>query len=197
MRKLIPLLTLLVATSANAQMYKCIKDGKTTYQGSPCDSRSTASKASANVVRANAKWPWEGLKFGMSVEEVQRNSPGARQVAGSHLSSGAKALLNKPGVMVAGIAFEATYYFRDGKFAQVNVDDPAMNANEVTLRNFDKLLSELRVAYGQEEERKINKESWGVSGEARWSVGGDKLWVSISPITADTSRLNFGYNQAR
>lgn len=133
----------------------------------------------------------------MSVDEVQRNIPGATQVNGSHLYDGAKELLSKKGVTVAGITFEASYFFKDGKLSQVNVNDRAMNKNEVTLLNFERLLSELRGRFGNEGQRNVKNENWGISGEASWSVGSDKLWASITPITADTSMLNFGYNLSR
>lgn len=197
MRETFLICALLFSASANAQIYKCIKDRKTTVQGTPCDRKSNASRAIGGYASVGSAWPWEGLKYGMSLDEVQRNVPGTTQVMGSHLYDGAKELLKKTGVTVAGITFEASYFFKDGRLSQVNVNDRTMNKNEVTLPNFERLLSELRARFGNEREKNVKNESWGISGEASWSVGGDKLWVSITPITADTSTLNFGYNLAR
>jgi hypothetical protein len=132
----------------------------------------------------------------MSVDNVQRNVSGANQVSGTgtRLHDGARELLNRKGIVVAGMPFEASYFFKDGKLSQVNVNDPAMNGNQNTLRNFEKLVSELRARFGNEEKRSVKNEKSGLSGEAAWSVGRDKLWVNITPITADTAQLNFGYN---
>ena len=197
MQKLALIVALLITSSANAQIYKCVKDGNLSFQDTPCGRGSTVSLAIEDNATAGSALPWEGLSRGMSVAEVKRNVAGTSQVQGSHLSDGARELLIKRDVAFAGVPFEASYFFKDGKLAQVNVNDPELNKNEDTLRDFENLMSELRGRFGSEGKRAVKKESWGISGEAAWSVGLDKLWVSITPITADTSRLSFGYNFAR
>lgn len=194
MRKFSIALAFLMAGPAQADLYKCVNNGATSYQEAPCDRSSTASKVVSSRSGAGSAWPWSGLKFGASIEEVQKNIPGVKKEQGSHLHDGSKALLRKQDVVVAGINFDASYFFKDGKLTQVNLTGQDMANNEVTLRNFEKLLSEFRAKFGPEKNRNVKNERWGISGEASWSVGSDKLWVSISPVTGDTSLLSFGYN---
>lgn len=197
MHRLLIVLALLITAPAQADIYKCLKNGTTSYQAAPCDHASTASRVVGGKSGAVSAWPWSGLKYGASIEEVKGNIPGVKQEKGSHLYDGAIAMLRKQGVIVAGINFDASYFFKDGKFTQVNLAYQDMTNNEITLRNFEKLSSELRAKFGPEERRNVKNERWGISGKASWLVGSDKLWVSISPITGDTSLLTFGYNPAR
>lgn len=198
--KVTPLLLIILALSLTpvyADIYKCVKNGMISYQDFPCAPASRASRVAVDSSDAGPAWPWTGIKFGASVQDVQRNIPGVQQAMGSHLYDGSKALLKKQGVTIAGIIFEASYFFKDGKFTQVNLVDPDMNDNEVTHNNFERLSSELRSQFGPELKRNVKNERWGTSGEASWPVGNGRVWVSILPVTADTSQLSLGYKPSR
>lgn len=184
------------------QVYKCVKDGKTAFQGNPCEAGSTST--STQRPRAGGGLPWEGLRPGMSADEVKRTVAGVRAEA-DHLANGAQLRLRNQGVIVAGIAFDASYYFdRDDRLSSVIVQKVGettigllnINANDSNLADYEKLISSFRTKYGAEtSSTKKSKETGfpGLSASSDWSVEGGKVFVSISPLTATTSMLSLGY----
>lgn len=148
--------------------------------------------------------PWEGLRPGMSADDVKRTVAGTR-AEGDRLANGAQLRLRKQGVIVAGIAFDATYYFdRDEHLSSVVVEKAGettigllnINANDANLADYEKLTSFFRTKYGAEtSSTKKSKETGfpGLSASSDWSAEGGKVFVSISPLTATTSMLSLGY----
>lgn len=196
MQKRLLILALLAASSAQAGVFRCEKDGKASYQDSPCDASSTSSSVVVEDAASRSKLPWEGLRHGMSMEDVQRNMRGTTKVSGSHLADGALERLRKEDIRLAGFTFEASYFFHDDAFTQVNVNDNEVMDNEAIRSKFDKVSAALSAKYGQATNQDVRSETWGLSGKANWFVGGDELWLTIVPVTADTSMLTFGYRPA-
>lgn len=195
MRVLFTALLILIAAEAHAQVYKCVKAGKTQYQDSPCDPSSTVAKVVASA--GSSQMIWTGLKQGMTVDEVRQNVRNAKAGAEDRLFNGARELLRVEGVNVAGIAFNAGFFFQAGRFAQVNLSGPAMVGNKENLGNFDRVVADFRAKYGQESRNKVSNERFGLSADAEWLKEGGRVWVSVIPVTADTSMLNRGYVPAR
>ncbi len=185
------------------QVYKCVKDGKTAFQGNPCEAGSTSTSTPQPRAAAGGL-PWEGLRPGMSADDVKRTVAGAR-AEGDRLANGAQLRLRKQGVIVAGIAFDATYYFdRDERLSSVVVEKVGettigllnINANDANLADYEKLTSFFRTKYGAAtSSTKKSKETGfpGLSASSDWSAEGGKVFVSISPLTATTSMLSLGY----
>lgn len=112
MHKLLIALAFLIATPVQADIYKCVRSDAISYQETPCDRTSTASKVVSGNAGTGSAWPWSGLKYGATIEEVQKIIPNVKQEKGSHLYDGSKVMLKKEDVIVAGINFEASYFLK-------------------------------------------------------------------------------------
>ena len=179
------------ALTANAQIYKCVKDGKTSFQEQPCDPGSTISKSISS--RSATPILWTNLKHGMSVEEVQRKVPEAKAGTNDSLSNGARQLLRVDQVPIAGASFDAGFFFASGKFIRVNLSGPMNVANEDNMRTFDRVVTLFRSKYGSEIRNNVSNARSGLPSKAEWQIDGGKIWVDIVPITASTSMLILGY----
>ena len=197
MRKSLLILTLLIASSAHAALYQCEKDGKKIYQETPCDPQSV-SKA-IETENPAYRTAWGDLKYGMSVDDVIRASPGgARRVSTFHLEDGAKELLRREAVKVAGINFNASYYFIDNKFVQVNLKaSPEAVKNEVTVQHYERLLDAFRRRYGDEHDRMLRNDKWGAAAEVNWLIDGNQIQIVILTVTPETSTLSFAFHPAK
>lgn len=196
--RLLGSLVLMTASSvASAQVYHCIENGSKTYRDTPCADSAKAVKVlsagSATASKASTDLPWKGLAVGMSVAEVQKLAPAARQETGSKLKSGAQSLLNRQ-VTIAGVALRADYYFDQGGLVQVNANADDSLDNDEALRGFDRLTSQFNGVYGEPDRREVNNRPSGLSGSAAW---GDGAWVSIMPVTAGTALLLSGSRLTR
>lgn len=189
------------ASSAFSQpVYKCVKDGKTTFQESPCDGSNVIQSKVAGIA---TRLPWEGIRDGMSRDEVKRitaiqDPPG----------QGATGKLHKKGVMISGVAFIVEYTFDgNGRWTsmlaqpeQGSTDALHMNGNDANLATYEKVATFLRGKYGAEKNRSLkNKDTGfpGLSASSDWVVGGGKLFVAVIPVTATTSSLHLGFQSPR
>lgn len=185
------------------QVYKCVKEGKTTFQANPCDAGSTSTSMRQPRVTGGGL-PWEGLRPDMSADYVKRIVAGV-SAEGDHLANGAQLRLRKHGVVVAGIVFDATYYFARNerlssvlaeKVGETTIGPLNINANDANLADYEKLILFFRTKYGAETSSTKNSNETGfpgLSASSDWSVEGGKVFVSITPLTATTSMLSFGY----
>lgn len=177
-------------------VYKCVKDGKTTFQESPCDGSNVIQ---SKVAGTAARLPWEGIRDGMTRDEVKRiaaiqNPPG----------QGAKGKLRKKGVVISGVAFIVDYTFDANERwvsmlaqpEQGSSDALHMDGNDANFSAYEKVAAYLRGKYGTERNRSLkNKDTGfpGLSASSDWVVGGGKLFVTVIPVTATTSSLHLGY----
>lgn len=183
-------------TAISQPIYKCVKAGKTSFQESPCE----GSNAIPTSVRSlTARLPWEGVRLGMSVDDVKRIT-----AIQDKPEKDAQARLRKRGVMISGIPFDATFEFdSSGKFvsaiahpAQGTSDTLHINDNDVNFADYQKLVSFLRSKYGAETSEPLkNKDTGfpGLSAGAHWVVDGGRVFVTIIPVTATTSTLHLGF----
>jgi hypothetical protein len=188
------------------QVYKCVKDGKTSFQATPCDGGSTSTAQPRPATGGGL--PWDGIRLGMSADDVKRTIAGVR-AEGDAVASGDQLRLRKQGVIIAGIPFDATYSFdRAGRLSSVYVEKTGdvrigllnINANDANLADYGKLTSYFRTKYGAETSSTMkNKETGfpGLSAGSYWSVEGARVFVSVSPLTATTSMLSLGYQSER
>lgn len=92
MRRLLKIAAVLVtlfATSvyptAQAQeVYKCVKNGKTSFQSTPCEGSSGSAVPSR---AATDGLPWENIRLGMSADEVKRIVGGVQAERGGTSSA--------------------------------------------------------------------------------------------------------------
>jgi hypothetical protein len=185
-------------TAQAQEVYKCVKNGKTSFQSAPCEGGSISS---LQARAATGGLPWEGLRFGMSADEVTRIVGGAQAEGG-----GTKVRLSKQDVKIVGIAFNATYSFdRDKGLSSVfleKVGDKVLsldiNANDANLADYEKLRSFFRTKYGAETSSAIKSKATGfpgLSAHSYWSAEGGEVFVSISPVTGETSMMSLGYRE--
>jgi hypothetical protein len=179
-----------LASTAHAQMYQCVKDGRTSFQDAPCDPASSLSKS---IATAAPHMLWNGLKSGMTVDDVQKKIRNAKPGTDDWLASGARELLRVERVTLAGTFFDAGFFFDSGRFRQVNLSGSLMVSNEDNLRAFDRVSTDFRNRYGRETYRKVANDYSGLSASAEWLNDDGKVWASIVPITATTSMFNVGY----
>ena len=191
MRTLLIAAVILTATAAHAQIYQCTKGGKTAFQDSPCDAGSTA-KVIANRASSGG-FNWDGLKPGMTVDEVKQKFPNLKPGNEGKLVTGAKELLHDPQVSLEGVTFEAGFFFIGGKFTQVNLLTATADKNETNLKVFEKLFNQFRVKYGPETKRVVKHDAYMLSADATWESEKGKVWVGVMPLTADTSNLLAGF----
>ena len=186
-------LCLLRVPLSQAQIYQCSKNGQSSFQDHPCD----VGTASAHPIKireeSGSHIIWSGLKYGMSADEIQQRVPGAQAAGGDFLVTGARELLSLDQVSMAGTTFSAEFFFIAGKFTSVNLSADPIVSNQENTVNFEKLCSVLRARYGAETRRKVDNEQWGLSADADWNTADGKVFASIVPTTADTSRLITGY----
>ena len=88
-----------VSSFSHAEVYKCENAGKISYQQSPCETKSKSTKMAMSSASPNL---WTNLKSGLSVAEVQRMVPQAKNGDYSSLSNGARGLLQVSPVNFAG-----------------------------------------------------------------------------------------------
>jgi len=145
---------------------------------------------------ASAQTLWNGTEYGMSVEEVRKKIPEAKPGNGDRVVSGAEELLRLEKIIVAGTQFEVSFFFLKDKLTQVNFSTPQWGSNEENLLSFDRVVTEFRTKYGQETERTVSNQRFGLSANAEWVSGDTQIWVTITPVTAITSMLNLGFRPA-
>lgn len=201
---LVSLLVVVAALPAQAQVYKCVKNGATSYQARPCDEDSSSATA-LNI--SIGGMPWEGIRAGLTPEEVGR-AVGAVRADGAPLASGAKLALKKPGIQIADMAFTAHYYFVDNKqlalvsLERVRVNEsgtPETPPNDVNLADYKKLVASFRAKYGSDSGSAMKNAVAGVNGlsaNTEWAVSGGTVFVNITPLTLATSVLKCGFRPA-
>lgn len=180
------------------QVYKCTKGAQTSYQSTPCSGTST-SVSSAPAGAPAGGLPWEGLRPGMSLEEVRRITSAAPAPP-----NGSLLVLRKQGVFIAGMSFVADYTFDEfRRLLSVRLAAPAeqsvgllrMSSNDKNLAIYAKLTAFFHSKYGAETSSSMKNKDTGFPGLAagtEWSVDGGMLYVDISPVTAETSMLLIG-----
>jgi hypothetical protein len=194
MRRL-PLILLLVAGFAQAEVFKCAKNGQTVIQDTPCVAGSTTTKTISTGSDALGGIDWSQLKSGMTVAEVRSKFPSVKEGQRGRLATGASGLLGLGTLKIEGAVFEAELYFLNGGFARINYSTPMeqMLDNDVCLRHFEKISEAYRKKYGKESKRAVSQKSWGISAEAAWEVPGGSVYLSTSPVTGATSLLLTGF----
>ncbi len=179
------------------QVYKCVKAGQTAYQSSPCEAGSSASPTQVRAREGGL--PWDGLRRGMTPEQVRRLTDAEDESAGSTVP-----LLRKRDLTLAGMPFVATYHFDQARqLVSVTADrlgergsgELQVSGNEVNLPAYARLTALIRGRYGAEASSSLKSRDTGFAGlaaRADWSVDGGRCFVSISPVTATTSSLSVG-----
>ena len=179
---------------AQAQVFKCEVAGKVAYQQQPCAGAGSAKQLAAAQHKAAASPNlWTQLRQGMPLAEVQRLVPEGKPGKSSRLKNGAVALLQVPDVAVAGLTFQANFFFLDDKFHRVNFSGPMANGNADNLRAFEKAHDIFRGRYGAPAVKEVKDEPRGLSGRADWKIESGEVWMVLVPVGADTSLFNFGY----
>lgn len=182
------MLTLLAALAgyaprqAQAQIYQCVLEGKTTFQGLPCDPGSTSRQLMAVTPQ---KMVWDDLRPGMSVEEIQKKLPAAVPTESDRLANGDKALLRIDNLRLAGNTLNATLFFNNARFTQINLAGPMATGNSVNLAAARKITEEFRLKYG--------RESLQTATNWEWLNQRGKIWVTLVPVGANTSMLSVGF----
>ncbi len=204
----------MAALSCHAQaVHKCVKGGSTSYQSTPCDGAALAAPVAARVnasvtapvaapVRTGSGGlPWDGMRPGMSPEDVRRLVSGLEAPVANGRG---ESLMQKRGTNVAGLEFVAQYGFDNLKgLKSVHLDrvgegkvlDLESSSNASNLAAFEKLTKFLRGKYGPESNSSLKTKETGfpgLSARSEWSVDGARLFVSVSPITAETSMFSMG-----
>ena len=196
------LCSLTAALGCQAQaVHKCVKGGSTTYQSTPCDGAAVSAPVAATIPPSSGGLPWEGLRPGMSLEDVKRLVPDLESSMGDGKNQSA---VRKREVKVAGFSFAARYAFERDKglksvlFEHVGdekVMDLELSRNANNLAAFEKLTQFLRGKYGAEATRELKTKETGfpgLSATSEWMVDGGRLFVVVLPVTAETSMLNVG-----
>ncbi|MDR0275993.1 MAG: hypothetical protein LBI48_11775 [Burkholderiaceae bacterium] len=179
-------------------VYKCVKNGKTSFQGAPCEAGSVVA-LQPNASRSQL--PWEGLRPGMSVGDVRRM---VADVVTESKGTGVR--LRKQGITIAGIAFNAAYDF-DGderlesvqvtKVGEINNENSKnVSTNDANLADYEKLVALMRTKYGAKISSTIENGAPGSSRLAidmQWAAENGRVSLSITPRTATTSILSFEY----
>ena len=119
MRIISALLFFFMCSSASAQLFQCVKDGKTSFQDSPCDAASKVVKITTSG-NEGAFSPWDKLSASMTIEQVRQKIPNTKPGDNDRFANGATVQLQVPAVNFNGFDFAAKIAFLDGKFAQVN-----------------------------------------------------------------------------
>ena len=191
------------ATPAQAQVHKCVVDGKVSYQAMPCSAGVDAGlklsgSGGAGNAAASPRMPWTGLKVGMTVAEVQKQVSGLTPpLTPDQLLNGARELLAKD-VQVAGETFRARYYFLKGGFYQVSMTtEPLVRENDEILALYPKVQAQLLKALGPASgEVPVKDHGGGLLGRTGWNdaAGHNVAWVTVAPASGRSSALlTFGY----
>lgn len=188
--------TVTAPATIGQQIYKCVKGNQVIFQGTTCDPGHASSTQQTRTT--TSRLPWEGLRRGMSSEEV------TRIVSGVEKSGDDPRNLRKSGVVVVGIPFNANYNFDSSRqLVSVILENSGdakvgllnLGGNEANLITYEKLVAFFRNKYGVEANRSLKSKETGfpgLSANTDWAIGEGKIFVSISPITADTSMLSLG-----
>lgn len=173
-----------------------MKGGQVSFQGTPCDSGHVATTLQTRATTGGL--PWEGLRHGMLPEEVKRIASAAEAPGGATRN------LRKSGVVVVGIQFNAVYHFNiSGQLESVILEKPGdfnmgllrLDGNEANLKAYEKVVSFFRNKYGEEANHSLKSKDTGfpgLSAKPEWKISEGTIFVSIVPITADTSMLSLG-----
>lgn len=202
--------SLAAALSCHAQaVHKCVKGGAFSYQSTPRDGASVPAPVTALTTAAAAApgragaggLPWEGMREGMSPEDVRRLVAGLEALVPNGKS---ESLMQRRGANVAGLEFVAQYGFDNLKgLKSVHLDRVGdgkgllveSSSNASNLAGFEKLTKLLRSKYGPESNSRLKTKETGfpgLSASSEWSMDGAKVFVSVSPVTAETSTLHTG-----
>ena len=191
------------AMPAQAQVHKCVVDGKVSYQAMPCSAGVDAGlklsgSGGAGNAAASPRMPWTGLKVGMTVAEVQKQVSGLTPpLKPDSLMNGARELLAKE-VKVAGETFRAGYYFLKGGLYQVSMTtEPLVRENDEILAMYPKVQAQLLKALGPASgEVPLKDHGGGLLGRTGWNdaAGHNVAWVTVAPASGRSSALlTFGY----
>lgn len=144
---------------------------------------------------ADALWP--SAKYGMSVQQVMKAVPEAKpSTHGSKLVTGAREELRIERVALVGRSFVGAFFFSEGRLVQVLLSLPEWGANNENMATFDQLVGTFRARYGQDFTRSVNARRSGLSANAEWTTASENVFISIGPVTQDTSMLNVGFRPA-
>jgi len=201
-RAALALCGLMAALASPAQsVYKCVKGGSISYQSSPCEGAAVSAQVATPIQTGAGGLPWEGLRQGMSPEDLKRLVPDLGAPTGE---SRIQSLTRKREARVAGLDFAVQYAFDGDRglksvlFERVGdgkVLDLQLSSNTGNLAAFERLTQFLGRKYGQPSTSELKTKETGfpgLSATSEWMVEGGKLFVAVIPVTAETSMLNMG-----
>lgn len=142
---------------------------------------------------AQAQALWGGSAVGMSVEQVRQRFPGAvAPDAPDVLYSGATEALRVPGLELAGQRFQASFFFLDGRLAQVTLGLIDIGSQDVAEQAFEAVSHVLREEHGAELTR---ERTTGMVTKARstWRSGQTHIVLLYMVVGRADPLLNLVY----
>lgn len=195
MRRYLPVILLAAAAVAQANVFKCTKDGRTIFQDTPCANAAVTTKTVVTQSEVIGGIDWSLLKSGMSVDEVKGKSGNLRDGRREKLSNGAVGLLGLGMVKIEDVSFDAQLYFLNGGFLRINYATPLEKPldNDLSLQHFEHIAAVYRRKFGEPVKREVKQKSLGVSADASWEIPGATVNLGIMPLTSTTSILLTSY----
>lgn len=148
----------------------------------------------AHAPLAMAQALWGGTKGGMSPAEVQAVRPAAVSVDASKVGpiKGDQGLLREAPIDVAGMAFAATMYFRDGKLTQVSLNNVDGAPIPDGLDAYNRLVEALVSKYGKPI-KSSRSSDLGTSGSDTW-ISNDLTITSVIFQFGAQPTINVNYS---
>lgn len=144
------------------------------------------------LTHAAALWP--SVKYGMSVPQVVVVLPQSKQASGQRkLFSGAIEMLSIDNVSLVGKTFTARLFFSDGLLVQVLLSPPEWDSNQKNIVVFEELTRAFSAKYGRDFDRSVSARASGLSASAEWIKDGENVFISVIPVTQETSMLKVGF----
>lgn len=145
-------------------------------------------------ISAEAQTLWRGAIYGMSVTQVQEafQTATAPVVDVGSLGSGAEELLRLNQVRLVNHDFIARFYFKDQKLVQVTLSLKEDHTFDSGMLIFESLSEALRVKYGTEINKEINR---GILNNAiaTWLSGRTNISLFTAAIRGGQTILNVNY----
>lgn len=131
-------------------------------------------------------WPWQGLRHGMTPEQVRQRVPQAR-VPGepAMLAGGAREGLRLPRIALADRAATAAFYFGHDGLVQVDATLDDRPARAVGMQVFDAIVRELTATHGEPLAHAWTHAPWQ-RRSMEWRVEGVPLRVLYTDMGEDS-----------
>jgi len=142
---------------------------------------------------ANAQWPWDGTKYGMSLEQVRTLVPNGKPPSQpDDFPDGLQELLRLENVKIVNTNFSAKFYFKTGKLSQVTLSWESGQTFDNALLVFNSLTEALRAKYGSEISREVKRGLLN-EAEANWLSGQTNINVLAMSVGEHDSFINVNY----